>query len=1106
MLTLVASLLVVVSIALAQPPAEEPAPSVDAASEEAAPAEAQPDTSADEQAADDSATTDSATSDPAPAEESDPEPSPEPEPQPETGATPATTTDEPSPDAVGASPLVESSDSELGGEGADDDPATAPAAPSASTTPAVTAGEEQDGLSPALLAILVVAIIVVPVLVGNYASKKLNMPDHGWKIATVLGTALAGAAICYLGEFKLGPDLGGGVTLIYELEDGELVESEETSGDEGDEAVEGNKRGKVDIDKMIGALKKRVDPSGTKEVVIRPYGNAIEIIIPKAGGAELDVIKNTITRLGELEFRITVDRTRANETGVRGIIEAAEALPPTQKIVRLGDRPVAEWVRYKESQFGTLDESSRQGLVKRAGLRGPEALVRIDDGLDVTGQYLTNAIKAVGDDGWEVRFDFDAMGATRFEKLTGRNLPTPGSGRQHFLGIILDKELLSAPGINSKISGSGTISGGMTEQEVTEVVNVLDAGSLPAALNSVPVSEEVVSAGIGAATITQATNAMLVSMLLVVAFMMLYYRFAGVVAVLALALNVLLVLGIMVLIGAAFTLPGLAGLVLTVGMSVDANVLIFERIREEMNRGASLRMAIRNGFARATTTIIDANVTTLIVGVVLYTIGTDQIKGFAVTLVLGIVMSMYTAIFCSRLAFDIAERRGWLKTLHMSRLIGDPGINFLGIATPCIAVSVACIVVGLFGVYQRGNGIFDIDFTGGTSVTLAFDEGQAMEFRDVRKKLEQSELGSQNLQVVQRGIDALSYTVDSAEQSVEAVQQIIAKTFGERLATYELNVKDITPFESDGLSGTQATLAFGEKGNDITATSYDTVAARLEAALAATGFTGVVPIIANEEYTTGSSQRFNLWEVKLGLDPSAAQQVFDNMQSNMNSSPVFPLANKIGPRVAGDLKETALYAIGVSLLGIVAYIWIRFQKLSYGIAAVIALIHDVLFALGIVATSAWLADAVPALATSLQIDAFQLSLPIVAAFLTIIGYSLNDTIVVFDRIREVRGKSPRLSAEMINNSINQTLSRTLLTSLTTLIVVAILFWFGGSGVHGFAFTLLVGIVVGTYSSICIASPALLWLEGLESPAPSGSGSTAKKVTTQKPMGGAETAK
>jgi SecD/SecF fusion protein len=977
---------------------------------------------------------------------------------------------------------------------ADAEPTAAGAGSAATDTPSASAANDSEsrGLSSALVAVMVVAIIVVPVLAGNYLSKKWQMPDHGWKISTVLGTALAAIAVCATGEFKLGPDLGGGITLIYELAEGELVSLSEESPENPDEAEESTGRKKVDINKMVAALKQRVDPSGTKEVVIRPYGNAVEIIIPDATDAERQTIKNTITRLGELEFRITVDKQRANEPGVRNIIEAALALPASQKIVRLGQREVAEWVEYKVDLFGPLESEDSWGLVKRQGINGPEALVRIDDGLDVTGQYLTSALKGFGDKGWQVEFAFNSAGAARFEKLTGRNLPTAGSSREHHLGILLDKTLLSAPGIQARISNRGTISGGLTESEVEEVVAVLDAGSLPAALNPDPVSEEQISPTVGALTIQQATSAMLSSMVIVVLFMIFYYRFAGIVAVLALALNIVLVLGVMVMIGAAFTLPGLAGLVLTVGMSVDANVLIFERIREELKRGASLRMAIRNGFGRAFTTIVDANVTTLIVGLVLYAIGTDQIKGFAVTLILGIVMSMYSAIFCSRLVFDVAERRGWLKQLNMSKIIGSPNIDFLGKAQGLVAVSLVLIAIGLYASFSRGAGLFDIDFTGGTSVTLAFDSENPKSFGEVRKALEDSELGSQNLQVVQRGESGLSFTIDSSEQSVEAVQQILEKTFGDQLATYELKVEEVAPAQNDAAS-TTARLVFGQRGADITATSYEAVNAQLQQALEASGNKGVVPIISNPNYRPGSSQRFNVWDVTLGLDQATTQVVLDDMQKSLNSRPIFPLANKIGSRVAGDLQNTAISALLVSLLGIVGYIWFRFQKLSYGLAAVIALVHDVLIALGLVAISAWVANGAEGLARLLQIDAFQISLPIVAAFLTIIGYSLNDTIVIFDRIREVRGKSPRLSAEMVNNSISQTLSRTLITSLTTLIVVSILFWFGGSGVHGFAFTLLVGIIVGTYSSIFIASPALLWLDRLEAGEPQ---TVAKKAPSQ----------
>ena len=284
----------------------------------------------------------------------------------------------------------------------------------------------------------------------------------------------------------------------------------------------------------------------------------------------------------------------------------------------------------------------------------------------------------------------------------------------------------------------------------------------------------------------------------------------------------------------------------------------------------------------------------------------------------------------------------------------------------------------------------------------------------------------------------------------------------------------------------------GEKsgGDDLldstSGVSYDTVAQLLEDALAATAHTEAAWEISNKKYNEGSAQRFDNWNLKLALDSSAATEVFERLKSVTNDRPIFPLANAIGGRVAGDLKTKAIAAVVASLIGIVAYIWFRFQRMIYGFAAVIALIHDVLVTLGAIAISALIVENIPGLATGLLIEKFQISLPIVAAFLTIIGYSLNDTIVVFDRIREVKGKSPNLTADMINNSINQTLSRTLLTSATTLLSVILLYTLGGDGIHGFAYALVIGVIVGTYSSIFIASPALLWMSQMTEDKESGS--------------------
>ncbi|MCO6048063.1 protein translocase subunit SecD [Aeoliella sp. ICT_H6.2] len=968
--------------------------------------------------------------------------------------------------------------------------------------------ESATGLSPWVMTLIILALFIVPGFIGSYFAKSLKMPDHGWKIAVVIGVAAAGilavvSASTRENGFKLGPDLGGGVTLIYDLADPDSVkdEDDQSTTPDGEEEVSDGKRAPVSMDKMLSALKERVDPSGTKEVTIRRRGKSIEFIIPKAGQAELEYIKKKITELGQLEFRILADSQR-NEDQEK--IKIALTMPPGRTEVKSNNATIAKWVPYDVEEFGGIGEVGEsperdEVVVKRMGVNGPEILV-IKDPFDVTGEYLSSASAGVGQEGHEVRFAFNSQGAFRFGKLTAAHIPNP---RSYYLGVILDNKLRTAPGIRSKISTHGTISGRMTEEEVEHIADILNAGSLPAELNKTPVSEAQTGPEIGARTIEQGTRAMIGSMAIVLVFILVYYRFAGIVACMALVLNIVLVVAAMVLLNAAFTLPGLAGLVLTVGMSVDANVLIFERIREELSRGATLRMAIRNGFGRATTTIVDANVTTLITGLVLYVIGTDQIKGFAITLILGIIMSMYTAIFCSRLLFDIAERRGWITKLSMLHILNNSNLNFMSKWPVATGLSLLVIVVGMFGVASRGTNLLNIDFTGGTSVTMVLQEDHAMSQADVRAALEDTELGDKNLLVVERkqdGPEGTTFKIDCSVldevneetgqpvfNAVDHVEEILGKTFNGKLETYEISATPIETFTEGAegenqFRGFESTIRFGEESADeaLVGVSHDTLLGDVQDVLDDLGMSGIAPVVTNPNYSEGSSRRFAEWNVRLaGVDQSQAQKVFDTVVERKNGQPIFPLANKIGGRVAGDMRLQAIYAIAVSLLGIIGYIWIRFQKISYGLAAVVALVHDVLVTLGVLALSAFLVQYAGGLAGALQVDAFQISLPIVAAFLTIIGYSLNDTIVVFDRIREVRGKSPTLTAEMINTSVNQTLSRTLLTSLTTLIVVVILYFFGGDGIHAFAFALVIGVIVGTYSSIFIASPVLLWLSKKE---------------------------
>lgn len=1044
----------------------------------------------------------------------------------------------------------------LGSAAGAQDTAAQDAAPGTlQVTPSAAPVEGQSPLPGLILLAIVIALLVIPMLLGGYLSKRLRMPDHGWKFALAIGTVAAAVVVLYEGEFKYGPDLSGGITLIYELQQPEVATGEGTSPS-GNASAGGSDV----VRKLISALRERVDPSGTKEVTIREYGlGQIEIIIPKASPAELDYIERKISTAGALEFRITASPVFAEN---QEIIELAKALPPGVNEVRLGGKKVAEWVLYDEKQLGPFSRPDDRFAKRMAG-ELPQALVLTNDGLDVTGDYLTSASAGFDETGQpEVRFSFNEQGAFRFGQLTGQHLPNP-SGQKYYLGIILDKKLLSAPSINSKITSSGRINGINSQKEVDFIVDILESGSLPASLNKDPISRNTISPTLGAETVRKGKTSIVYSLVVSLVFMVFYYRFAGLVASLALGANLLLTLGTMVLLHAAFTLPGLAGLVLSIGMSVDANVLIFERIREELKRGAALRMAIRNGFDRAMTTIVDANLTNLITAVVIYKIAPDNVKGFGVTLIIGIIMSMYAAVFLSRIIFDVAERSHRLRKLTMAQIIGETRVDFMGQRTVAIAGSLVLIFVGLVAVSDRGKDLLNIDFTGGSSVTMVLKDDKKMTYPQVKELLDETSLKDKNLSLVEVGNTNTRYTVSSIEEDVEAVQGILSKTFGDRLQTYrvtgelvpsaseqtgvgsgpsgshirlvnfqeeqkpdneqavkaetaavdqdtassatedeakstetqradetektetkETDAKD-TETEAEAefdaaldpfANGTSAVLKFGNGARDEDAgVNYETVSQMIEDALKSTNHSGVAYKVENDnpEYQIGSARRFAEWEVKLALPSSESKEVLNQLEKVTNSHPVFPLANKIGGRVAGDLRTKALAAIVVSLLGIIAYIWFRFQKVMYGLAAVIALIHDVLVTLGMIALSSMIVNYVPGLAQALMIEKFQISLPIVAALLTIIGYSLNDTIVVFDRIREVKGKSPYLTREMINASINQTLSRTLLTSLTTLFSVLVLYIIGGDGIHGFAYALLVGIIVGTYSSIFIAAPILL---------------------------------
>jgi SecD/SecF fusion protein len=621
----------------------------------------------------------------------------------------------------------------------------------------------------------------------------------------------------------------------------------------------------------------------------------------------------------------------------------------------------------------------------------------------------------------------------------------------------------------------------------------------------------------GADAITKGRMASLLGLISTILCVLAYYRFSGLIATVALVLNLAMILASMMLFRQPLTLAGLAGLVLSVGMSVDANVLVFERIREEKEKNATNRMAIRNGFDRAWTTIFDSNLTTLISALVLYYVGTEQVKGFAITLIIGLAISMFTAVFFAHNLFEIAERWGFAK-LGMSdwvnstkrSIFGLADIDFLSYRNIAYLISGCLIAIGLLATVLRGRQFLDIDFNGGTSVVFSLDKTMEPDrVREIAQKAFDVDEGGLPIQTTLTNVEMREFDkntvfkLDVSLKDEEQVRDRLLKGFngetGAKLVTY-----DMKSAIQDSVGG--APLAPSTAPVESTAvklTFLDTIgssSARLnatqiiESLVAASQAAGRNLVDSQVElepatdanWTRTSEVGFSEWKVKLPYDAATTGLVLDQMRTAIQTKPVFQSFSKIESRVAGEMQQKAILGLLLSLLFITIYIWFRFNKVSYGVAAVVAVVHDVLITMGLLAVSHWLFKPLG----FLLIEDFKVSLTIVAAILTVIGYSLNDTIVVFDRIREVKGKSPNLTEKMINASVTQTLSRTLLTSSTTIIAILLMYIWGGEGIHGFAFCLLVGIVVGTFSSIFIASPILLWLAQREQAA-----RAASKVTS-----------
>ena len=1006
-------------------------------------------------------------------------------------------------------------------------PAAAPATAAADTaadTAAAATGEvttaDEKALPPAaagpgsfVVLLLVIGILVLPFVIGNFVAKSLNVPEWTGRISVVILTLFLGVSPFLMSllksqplseRFRLGIDLAGGTNMVFQVRG----EGKEITSDV--------------MDQMVGAVSRRINQSGTEEITVRAVGtDRIEVIVPGEDPQTVDDIKRRITRLGSLEFFVVANRADSD------IIRLAQGLDLSRKDVLINGEVRARWVpaaeKNGEPKLLTDSDVISRPLKAEREVNGrvesydtQEYLLLVSPKEEqVTGQYLRSAVRDFDPQNGEivVSFAFDQTGAYLFGQLTGRNVPRDGVPNRR-LAIVLDGRVDSAPFIREQITSRGQISGGQggfSAEEASELVAVLNAGALEVPIDPKPLSEATVDPTLGADVRQKGVTATAISGLAVIVFMLVYYRFSGLIAVISLILNLVLTVGLMVAIPATFTLPGIAGLVLTIGMAVDANVLIYERMREEIARGSSTRVAIQNGFEKAFITIFDSNVTTLLTSVVLFYFGTDQIRGFAVTLFIGLAVSMYTALYVGRLLFDVFERIGLLKQIRMMQAIGETNLDFMKYRNHLFTASGLLIAVGLLFFAGRGERNYDIDFTGGQMVSFQTTEPQKTD--DVSAVLQQEFGDDFALERLSVGEDSGEGTgkyfrlrttsretqAENADAQVSAediIRERVNKAFSAGNSTIRLRMVSLeaSPVQAVAVDaadnsvaavarmkfkdGSESALKFSEElafgtATDLVNEALSEVRKADSGDLFGLEGTAGSGLAASER----SVKKFSEFTVRVLPDVTGEQltQALTAVQQQLAATPLFDEVNTFASAVAQETRVDATVAVLLSILGISAYIWFRFQNLIFGLAAVVSLLHDVLITLGSLAVASTISGT--ALGDVLLIDDFRINLSMIAAFLTLVGYSLNDTIVVFDRIREVRGKNPLVTSAIVNTSLNQTLGRTLMTGVTVFIVVVILYVFGGSGVHGFAWCLLVGSIAGTYSSVYIASPFLVWFLG-----------------------------
>jgi len=694
------------------------------------------------------------------------------------------------------------------------------------------------------------------------------------------------------------------------------------------------------VNQSLEIIRNRIDQFGVAEpIVLRQGENQIVVQLP--GVKDPQRAMALIGQTAQLEFKMVAETTGIN---------LAQMI---DEVVKAG-----QWRENESRKQLNLALQNRlpQGteiyfekVVDNKTKKESKAPILLESPVLMTGEMVKNAQVRIGGTFNEpyVSLDLTSRGGQVFAALTEKSV-----GKR--LAIVLDEIVRSAPVIREKIlGGSAQISGSFTHNEATDLAIVLRVGALPAPVDVI--QNLTVGASLGQDSINKGLFAGLLGTILVVVFMMVYYRLSGVIANLALILNMLLLFAGLALLGSTLTLPGIAGVILSIGMAVDANVLIYERMRDEFALGKSVKSGVDAGFNKAFWSVVDAQITTLITALVLFLFGTGPIKGFAITLSLGIIFNLFAVLFGCRLVYDILFSYKKIKKINFFELVHKSSFDFMAVRKVAFTISGALVLLGLVAFVQivRGHANMGIDFSGGT--LLQYKTEKPFALQDVRSALTNNGFPGVDLQQVTNE-NRLIVKIKKSEEKVS-------------------NLSD-----------------------DITA------------------------VLAKEQADQGFS-----------------------LEST----------SEIGSSVSADLRNKALLSIALSMVGAVLYLGLRFD-VRFGLAAPVATFHDVLIVLGV----CWLMN-------------MEMTLLIITALLTLAGYSLNDTVVIFDRIRENKEKNEALGLhEIINISINQVLARSIITVLTVLFTVTSLFFFGGSTLHDFSFTLLIGLLTGTYSSIFVASPLL----------------------------------